>query len=472
MSENKRYSNSEFSDFFRTKISGMAPESRMRYRKTLSELEVFLIGHHLRLADLSQAMVSDWAVEMLSRSLSPATVARHLNSFSGLLKNAAKEGMISPVDYPRTVSKSLSDSADALPALLDGKTFNACMAVLRDAVKRPGGFNIYEDIVLFSMLNGALPLEEVALLKMGSLPQCKPACQSIIDRNRDSRRAYLFDLRQSYLTPRKLRENLSEGVRDIFRKHAMSADFDADAFIRSLWVVAAIRNGLPASEAVAYVGGCAPYALPAFCTPAPDVAGGKDAWIDTVNSTLLRDMPRWYAMHLRRGVSFDELRMEIVDKCTPVPELFYPCETIVKRMGNRKVMEEHPFIASTAFFRTRPECVLPLFSIIGEMAWCYRTLGIPGAPYAVIPTRDMQRFQGAIGVFTPDVEVMPLGRISPKPGESVIVLKAGFGNRTGEVEEVINKGCGSAIFRVRLATDTGYEFRIDVDERQIERIIG
>ena len=213
------------------------------------------------------------------------------------------------------------------------------------------------------------------------------------------------------------------------------------------------------------------YAVPEFCHKAAIHPDNKDWWINTVNATLLHDMPQWYAMHLRKGVTFEDVRKDILDKVRPIPELFYPCETIVRLTGNRKNVDEQPFIAKTVFFKSHPENERPMFKSIGEKAWCYRVLSVPGSPYAVIPRRDMERFQRAIGVFTPDVEITPLGALAPKPGESVIVVKAGFGNRTGEVEEVINKGCGSAIFRVKLTTDNGYEFRINVDERQIERII-
>ena len=83
----------------------------------------------------------------------------------------------------------------------------------------------------------------------------------------------------------------------------------------------------------------------------------------------------------------------------------------------------------------------------------------------------MDRFQRAIGIFSSDTEVKPLGELSPKPGESVIVISAGFSGQTGTVEHIINKGCPSAIFRVKLDTDNGFEFRIDIDERQLERLI-
>ena len=108
-----------------------------------------------------------------------------------------------------------------------------------------------------------------------------------------------------------------------------------------------------------------------------------------------------------------------------------------------------------------------MFALIGDKAWCYRVTNTPGAPYAAISSRDMRRFQAAIGVFTPDIEIHTLGELTPRPGESVIIIKAGFDNREGEVEEVINDGA-TTIFRIKLSTDQGYEWRMDLDARQIQ----
>ena len=471
MPVNKRYSNSDLLDFFRTRISTMSPESRMRYRKTVSELDVFLTGHHLQLADLSPELVTDWTVEMLYRGLANSTVAKHLNFFSGLLKSASQKGMIATCETPRQLSKILTQSNVSFPALMHDYVFNVCLTILRNAVKRTEGHNVFEDIFLMSILNGALPLEEIVAIKTADVQRYSPASRFIIERNRSNKRDYVFDLRQSYLTPKQIKATINHGISGVFDRHVKTDGFDADDFVRSMWVACAIHSGLSSSEALGYADGTVSYAVPEFCHKAAILLDNKGWWINTVNATLLHDMPQWYAMHLRKGVTFEDVRKDILDKVRPIPELFYPCETIVRLTGNRKNVEEQPFIAKTVFFKAHPENVLPMFKSIGEKAWCYRALSVPGSPYAVIPRRDMERFQRAIGVFTPDVEITPLGALAPKPGESVIVVKAGFGNRTGEVEEVINKGCGSAIFRVKLTTDNGYEFRINVDERQIECII-
>ncbi len=452
----------------------MNPESRMRYRKTIAELDLFLTGHHLQLADISYVMMTDWAVELFCRGLSMSTVCKHLNLLNSMIKKASKEKIIGFNNVSRALSKSLAEMSLPLPVLMNERVFDDCIDILRSALKecKCNKHNVYIDMVLFSMLNGALPFEKIISLKKEDTQRFEGAGRIIIERNLHVRRVYVFNIKQSYFTPKQLKTAVTSEVFSVFEKFVNASGFDADEFVRSMWVACAIKSGLTASEALGYVGGTASYILPDFGIPVYEHYGGKSLWINTVNSMFFNETPRWYAMHMRKGVVFDDLRKEIIDNIRPIPEFFYPCRTIMKLRNGKKTIEEQPFIAQTVFFKSYPENVLPMFNVIGDKAWCYRILNIPGAPYAVIPQCDMERFQRAIGMFTPDMEIRPLGELSPKQGEPVIVYMAGLGSRSGEVEEIINKDGGSVIFRVKLATDKGYEFRIEADDRQIERIAG
>ncbi|MDE5674643.1 MAG: hypothetical protein K2I44_04790, partial [Muribaculaceae bacterium] len=322
-------------------------------------------------------------------------------------------------------------------------------------------------ILLFSLANGALPLIESVMIKKGDISKYpNELSRLIIERNQSPRREYVFDLRQSYDTPRQIISSISKGLKTLWDKTGLPSGADPDNAVRSIWAACAIRGGATASETLGCIGNTAPYTIPDFCTAAQDMPDTR-LWDNAVHSMIAHELPVWYAMHLRKGVCFDDLRKEISENVRPVPELFYPSETVRRRIGNKTVIEEHPFISRTAFFKSRQENILPMFSLIGDKAWCYRVSNTPGAPYAAISSRDMQRFQAAIGVFTPDIEIHPLGELTPQPGESVIIIKAGYNNREGEVEEVIDNGCGTTIFRIKLSTDRGYEWRVDLDARQL-----
>lgn len=472
MPENKSISNTELLDFFRSKISGMTRETAVRYGKTISELDLFLTGHRLSLSSISAAMMADWAVEMLSRGLAKSTVAKHLNYLNSLLKAAAAKDLLPACQAPREISTALTQLKD-LPPLLSGEVFNSALSRLRSILRLADPSEApFADLLLYSLLQGALPVETVAMLRKNQVDQASEAAAAIAARNISPRRDYLFPLGQSELTPRQLKSRLSEGLLALGKTFFDVEPFEADPFIRSLWAALALRSGFTASQILGCLGASAPYALPVFCTPSASPSLDRASVASAVATLLSGEMPRWYAMRLRRGVKFDALRREIIEKVSPSPELFYPCETILRRTGRKQIATEQPFISGTAFFKTRPENVAPLFSIIGHEAWCYRTTPSGSSSYAVISSRDMRRFQAAIGIFSPDTELRPLGQLTPRPGESVIVLRAGFDSRPATLENVINPDSDTAIFQVKFTTDGGYEFRVNVDRRQIERITG
>ena len=415
---------------------------------------------------MSHVMVADWAVSLLMDGLAVKTVVRHLNTLSSMVSSAAAKGLMEPCVAPRELARTLSGSSFSLPLLMIGDVYNHILSTLRNSAKIHGENLIYCDMLLFSLLNGVMPMKDIALMKVDDVVAYAGFSRTLLERNCDSRRRFVFDLKQSYRTERQVQVAISDGMKSLFGRA-----FKADDFVKSMWVAIAIHNGAAPSEALACVGGEAHYAVPSFCSPVSVSRMHKMQWERTVEAILSYERPKWYAMRLRKGVNFDILKKEISDKVRPLPELFYPCETIKRQIGKKTVMEEQPFIANTVFFRTHPEAVLPMFRIIGDKAWCYRLSNNADAPYATISSREMKRFQCAIGIFTADTEIRPLGTLSPKPGESVIVIQAGYGNREGTVEDVVNTGCGTAIFRVKLMTEYGYEWRVDVDGRQLERIV-
>ena len=508
MTTGKRHSNSELLRFFQSGLTGLSSESALKYRRTISELECFLTAHRLELADLDPAMTADWAAWLLRQGLSNATVARHLNILSALVSRAADRELLEPCDAPRDLARRLADDKHPLPPLMREDVFDRCLTLLRESLRPGDGRRVAADMLLCSLLRGAEPFAALSRLTKGDALQiADEPLRSLLDYNITPKRRFVFDLRQSYLTPAQIYKELAKSLTELFRPITGLTAVDPDTLSASLWVACAIRCGATATEALRLLGRPAPYALPSFIkditgtaaegagAPSSSEGASPDAadslaegeaspeaepealdasqpsaapWRRAVVALLAQGMPRWFAMHIRKGVDFADLRRDIAEAVHPAPELYYPCETIRRRLGKRTVVEDHPFIASTAFFRTRQELIMPMFHAIGDKAWCYRLSNSPGSPYAVIPQADMKRFQAAVGIFTPDIELHPIGELTPRPGEKVIIVSAGYSGREAEVEEVMESGSGSILYRVRLTTDQGYEWRVDLDPRQLE----
>lgn len=507
--KDKYVSNRELIRFFQSRLASLSAETAHKYARVISDLDIFLTGHHLRLAEMTEVMATDWAYDLLRGGLAKSTVVRHLNILNSLLNVAVKKGLLGRAadsgraseSAPRVVARKIERGELMLPPLLNEETFDGCISLLRNALRRSalgamseagaggevrvggktgtsseaGEMERAEDVLLYSLLNGARPLRELIMLKKSDAGRSSEASKGIVEKNLDARRAFVFNLRQSFYTPKQLLSKLSATLEQRYGEFlGKGCGFDVDRLVKAIWVACAVRGGATYSEAERLVAG------QVFGKPVTDaqntlmdesaVARGKEEWVKTVNALVAHDMPRWYAMHMRKGVSYADLLKEIGETVRPVPELFYPSETIRKRVGNKLVMTDKPFISSTLFFRTFPDRILPMFSRIGDKAWCYRVSREAGAPYAVISGEDMRRFQAVIGVFTPDTEIHSIGELTPKPGEPVVIIKAGYGNRRGEIEEVIGEGTGSMIFRVKLSTDQGYEWRLDLSPQQIQRI--
>lgn len=468
MADNSSVTISSLVAIFQSCFAGLGSETVSRYRRTIADFRTFAGTHHLDADPVSPVLLTDWTFDLLRRHLSTKTIVRHLNILNSLFRRASVKGLLQTVETPRTLARTIENDMPAMPPFLDEVLFSRCIATLRTHLHKPVPDSVVADMLLLSLFEGAMPVKDIAALRKRDAARFAGLSRRLVERNIDSARDFIFNLRQSYRTPRQVVAAVDDATRLLFHDKALPSDISADTMVQSLWAACAVRGGATASQALGSIGHSLPLAIPALCTPVSVTAADKATLSKSVATQIAHDMPRWYAMQLRRGFTFDQLQKEISGKFNPAPELYYPCETIKKRIGNKTVLAEQPFISRTVFFKTYPENIMPLFAQIGDKAWCYRLNATPGSPYAVISQADMQRFQAAVGIFTPDIEIHPLGDLTPRPGETVILIQAGYGNREARVEDIIQSATGTILFRVKLTTDYGYEWRAAVDPRQLQ----
>lgn len=457
-------------DVFKSTITTMSENTAYKYRKTLVDFDCFISCHKLTLTDYPDIIAADWATELLRQSLSTATVAQRLNILNSLYKTAAENGLIKPCHTPREIARQIEASDFTIPPLLKASVFDKSLSLIRRFAKDSENYCVYGDILIFSLLNKARNLEEIIYLKKEDIKDHTGHSRNILERKTDSRRRYVFDLKQSIQTKRQIVSTVTEAIKQIFSHIPWFEKCTFEDLANSLWVALAIRSGATLSEAYRCLNRQAPYVGPSFCKLSGNGHESPLMWQNAIDILITHELPKWYAMHLRRGVCFSDIRQEILDRIKPVPELFYPVESIRKKLKGKTKVIEQPFISQTVFFKSYPENVLPMFSEIGDKAWCIKVSSNSDAPYAVIPRNEMLRFQQAIGVFSSDTEVHPLGSLVPKPGETVILIQAGYDGREAKVEEVLQNDCGTVLFRIKLATDYGYEWRTTVDARMVELI--
>lgn len=417
-------------------------------------------------------MLAEWMVHMYLSDLSAKTSRLYLDVVAGLYHKAAAARRIPEAGAFKDFRSLLKNQPEnECGHRITRADLDRCISLTREAPAMSGEMALAADIVLFSLLNRAMPLAEIAMLRRRDLDAYSEESNAVAARHTSARRAYVFPLNQSENTPKTTARRISELVRRLFSIKGIPFTGDADSTLRTIWACGALRLGVTASEVRTLLGDalpdipcidmCAPENLPDTCVTAITRSVGQ----------LFYENPlRWFAMRLRPGVKFDDITRrfgQISDEIT-IPETFYPYEEIARRTGRKLVFEQKPVIADVVFFRSPITGVLPLFARIGDLAWCYTTTGRPGAPYAPIPNSAFINFQKTIGQFTPDYEVAPLGGLEPRAHDRVVVVGGLFHGMDGEFRDIThNPSDATAIYRINLTGTNGIEWRISLDPRLV-----
>ena len=142
-------------------------------------------------------------------------------------------------------------------------------------------------------------------------------------------------------------------------------------------------------------------------------------------------------MRLRRKSDYAEITRRLADIAADPAEpirldaTFYPMTEIARRTAKGIQHNQEPLLPDILFFRARLTQLQPLFRRIGDLAWCYKDASRRDRGYAPIPDAQMHAFQLAIGIFTPDTDIRPLGTLTPRPGQPVLVIGGPFAGRPG-----------------------------------------
>lgn len=460
---------------FRAEASGKSASSRLNYAKAINCLETFLGTYTYSHLFPSDQTLADWMLNMRSRGISGKTAIHYLDIISALYKDIATESNPDSLrvfgQFKARARQVTEQSADCP---IDDKIFKKVLSITKTASSSQEATQCAADILLFSLLNRAMPLKDVARVKVSDIDSADDTLSLIIKRNAAANRKYLFPLGQSSLTPKQLVENAERRVRGLFIANRIPVVKTLENSIRLIWAYAALRCGIPGSEIIALLG--SPVSgLPELwlCSKADIDPGRQDALTATVN-TLFADNPlRWYAMKLRSRIAFDEIEQRInsLDARALRPELFYPYDEIRRRVGKKLIKDRQPVIRDIVFFRQRVTDIFPLFCKIGDLAWCYTTTGRPGGDYAPIPRASFERFQETIGHFTPDYEIAPIGGFEPTEGETVVILNGPLSSYEFEVDKAkidnANEGAGNVIFQLNMIGNNGFQWRTTANRRQL-----
>lgn len=445
------------------------------YRKAVASLRAYLATR----PDISgvphPSDIADWHVTLSLHGQSSKTLRYYLESLSSLYNTLQADNATLPDNPFRPLLAHLKQLPAADGSLL-ASAADSLAKLTHASHLLKGEASIATDITLFLLTLNLPDIDSVARMQRGDIDSLPPQLQEAAHRHTDNRRRYIFPLDQSGFTPRQLRTFIQEMVLSQLKRHGVATFGTLDETMAIYWALGALRSGITptliANLLISRLG-----RIPAPLSPFNAILPADPALFtsDLPHITYyLSPLPRWYAMRLRPGVRYSDLEERLSPDRQPsryrIPgtpsavELFYPCDEITRRIGKKLIHRQKPFISDILFFRIRTADIYPLFRQIGDLAWCYTTTGAPGGTYASIPAASMERFQQAIGCFTPDFEVSEIGGITPNPGDRVVILGGLFSGLEADIEKVI---APDTIYRVIFPDHRGIEWRLDLDRRQL-----
>ena len=155
---------------FRSVVSGKSESSRLNYVKAIKCLETFL-GTYTYSPDFpSSQTLGDWFLNMRMRGISGKTAIHYLDIVSALYKDTASDSNLDAskiFGQFKVCAKKILDMAKSWP--VDDKIFNKILSITKSATPDSNVSQCAADILLYSLLNGAMSLAEVAKVKVGEI---------------------------------------------------------------------------------------------------------------------------------------------------------------------------------------------------------------------------------------------------------------------------------------------------------------
>ncbi len=432
------------------------------------------VGKHTDLPTEDQLRI--WITAMIDGGISLTTRRRYVEKLSSVYKDfeqSAHDGD-DPFGKVRELrdmeisscSKNLQDQCSWLSDI-----FNI---LLQDAKNRPE-----IAIFLYLLLNASSDIERAVSLRTEEYVPVFPQLDEIIDPSIfHHRRKYVFDLNQS-------RKRMPQLVREVVK---VISEYLSDRGIRfenpftprtivSLWTVKARESGVTLPDLKSVL----------------DIIPTEYEYMKYVRASGLTDErklsvkkgvaeafspteDRWYAMKLRRGVSFDDV-MNLVHTESPNNFqkiiFFYPKRTTVKRVGKKMVKDMVPYIEDVLFLKIKQTHIVEIDRIVKHegRGWIFRQTNSPNSDYSVIDRRAMRTFQRAVGEFTPDMKIeltqaKPIGI-----GRKVRITGGAFVGYTGTIYNIgHSEDNTSRRIYIKLSEGYGINVELKIDDFLIEPV--
>lgn len=374
--------------------------------------------------------VAAWISRMQAAGMAASSVRRYVEAARALYRR----------DYPSGRAFDGLDNALAAPrAMVD-------FSALRRAAARNGEMRarlrVALDAFLVDVYSGArLGTSGLVTLLKDDCAALPVQAQAIVETYASPRRRYAFPLAQGRRTDASIARTLAVAT---------------SAALRLAGIVASDTAATPSEIAAE----CSRIA----CAGAASLQEAADAILDI--------HPRWYAMHMRRGMAVETAEERLRDAFGASAATYYPCREVVCRTAEGRLATTlQPFIPGVLFFRVSPQLIPEVFRHVGDIAWGYRSAPATDAPYAAIPEASMLVFQRMVCIFTPDMTLRPLDPATRLiPGRRVRITGGVMAGYEGIVRDIPASGDSplTRLFRLEFGHDFGFEWTADIPEALIQ----
>lgn len=461
-------------DRFRSELSLTGDKTAQNYSKAVASLARFAESEKTNI--FSERLLTNWICHLLQQGITPKVALYYLKVISSLYNKGVKTDSWEPMEIFKTLKVKFSTfnlSEDFQAKRLNHFTKLRRIAQIAGSHKDESA--IAYDVLLTCLLTGGESPETVASLRKDQIENFIPEIAEILERNISPKRKYVFDLGQSSLTENQLSIKANQMLSEVLSSNDIPKSGSVRETIINLWANIALVNGISVSEIISCLGE-RPKADPIFTLGERLTISDNDRQtiISKVAKTVMINPQQWFVMRLRPNIKYKQLedRLSLLDDKFSKIQLFYPCEEIKKRVRRKLVSQQKPVIPDIVFFKAKENEVNPLFHRIGDIAWCYADNSRPNFKYAIIPRKAMERFQRAIGKFTPDYEVGPIGSITPHEGDRIEIIGGLFSGNEGVIDKIeTNSDSGNVIYRVTFPDQQGIEWRVSVDSRLVKNVV-
>ncbi len=432
------------------------------------------VRRHTNLSTEDQLKI--WITAMIDGGISIATRRRYVEKLGSIYKDFDRSVYAgeNPFEKVRELRDLEATSCSKDLHLQCSRLSGIFNEVLQDAKTRPE-----IAVFLYLLFYASSDIEKAVLLRTEEYVPEFPQLDEIIDPSTfHHRRKYVFDLNQSRKRmPQLVREVVKAISEYLSNRGIRFENFFTPRTVVALWTVKAresdvtlpdlksVLDIVPAEyEYLKYVRGS-------------DLTDERKLYVKKgVAEAFSPTEERWYALKLRRDVSFDDVKdlihTELPDDFRKII-FFYPMKKTVKRVNKKMVTDMVPYIKDVVFLKTKQSHIAGIDRVVrnGCQGWMFRQTNSPDSDYSIIDRCAMRSFQRAVGEFTPDMKIELTQTRPIEIGRKVRIIGGVFAGYTGTIYNVGHtEEDTSRWIYIRLSEEYGINVELKIDDYLIEPV--